>query len=55
MEVYLNQRVSIANSAEWLVKAREQLGNQAIIGVDYHHRLNVAETASFCQMMPSHT
>ena len=48
-------RVSIANSAEWLVKAREQLGNQAIIGVDYHHRLNVAETASFCQMMPSHT
>ena len=48
-------RESIANSAEWLIKAREQLGNQAIMGVDYHHRLSVAETASFCQMMPSHT
>ena len=48
-------RESIANSAEWLIKAREELGNQAIIGVDYHHRLSVAETASFCQMMPSHT
>ena len=48
-------RESIANSAEWLIKAREALGNQAVIGVDYHHRLNVAETASFCQMMPSHT
>ena len=48
-------RESIANSAEWLIKAREQLGNQAIMGVDYHHRLSPAETASFCQMMPSHT
>jgi galactonate dehydratase len=48
-------RDSIANSAEWLITAREQLGNQAIMGVDYHHRLSVAETASFCQMMPSHT
>ena len=48
-------RESIANSSEWLIKAREELGNQAIMGVDYHHRLSVAETASFCQMMPSHT
>ena len=48
-------RESIANSAEWLIKARAELGNQAVIGIDYHHRLNVAETASFCQMMPSHT
>jgi galactonate dehydratase len=48
-------RESIANSAEWLTKAREQLGNQAIMGVDYHHRLSPSETASFCQMMPTHT
>ncbi|MCH8909450.1 MAG: mandelate racemase/muconate lactonizing enzyme family protein [Chloroflexi bacterium] len=48
-------RESIANSAEWLITAREELGNQAIMGIDYHHRLSVAETASFCQMMPSHT
>ena len=26
-----------------------------MLGVDYHHRLSVAETASFCQMMPAHT
>ena len=48
-------RESIANSSEWLIKAREELGNQAIMGVDYHHRLSVSETASFCHMMPSHT
>ncbi|MCI0774919.1 MAG: mandelate racemase/muconate lactonizing enzyme family protein [Chloroflexi bacterium] len=48
-------RESIANSAEWLITAREELGNQAIMGIDYHHRLSVAEAASFCQMMPSHT
>lgn len=48
-------RESMANSAEWLIKTREALGNHAIIGVDYHHRLNVAEAASFCQMMPTHT
>ncbi len=48
-------RESIANSAEWLIKTREALGNQAILGVDYHHRLSPAETASFCQMMPTHT
>ena len=48
-------RESMANSAEWLIKTREQLGNRPVIGIDYHHRLNVAETASFCQMMPTHT
>jgi len=48
-------RESIANSAEWLIKTREALGNQAILGVDYHHRLSPAEAASFCQMVPSHT
>ena len=26
-----------------------------MIGIDYHHRLSVAETASFCQRMPSGT
>ena len=26
-----------------------------IIGTDYHHRLSVAEAASFCQMMPPRT
>ena len=48
-------RVSIARTADWLVEARAALGNEPVLGVDYHHRLSVAETASFCQMMPEHT
>lgn len=48
-------RVSIGETAKWLVKAREVLGDTVVLGIDYHHRLNVAETASFCQKMPSGT
>jgi len=48
-------RESIAKTAEWFVKARDALGRTAVLGVDYHHRLSVAETASFCQMMPTGT
>jgi galactonate dehydratase len=48
-------RESIAVAAEWLTHAREAVGRAPIIGIDYHHRLSVAETASFCQRMPSGT
>jgi galactonate dehydratase len=48
-------REAIALSAEGLIKAREALGTRPVIGYDFHHRLSVAETASFCQMMPDHT
>ncbi len=48
-------RESIAGTARWCVKAREALGDDAVLGIDYHHRLTVAETASFCQKMPSGT
>ena len=48
-------REAIANAAEGLIKAREALGMRPVIGYDFHHRLSVAETASFCQMMPAHT
>ena len=48
-------RESIAPTAEALIKAREALGLEPVIGIDYHHRLSVAEAASFCQMMPTHT
>ncbi len=48
-------RESIAPTAEALIKAREALGLEPVIGIDYHHRLSVAESASFCQMMPAHT
>ncbi len=47
-------RVS-ARRAKFLIRAREGLGEDVVLGIDYHHRLSVAETASFCQKMPSGT
>lgn len=48
-------RESIAKTAEWLTKAREAVGGEPVLGIDYHHRLSVAEAASFCQKMPKGT
>ena len=53
-EVY-EPREHIAKSAKWLVKAREALGDEVVLGIDYHHRLSIAEAASFCQKMPMGT
>jgi len=46
---------SLGVTAKWLTKLREAIGPEPILGIDYHHRLSVAETASFCQRMPSGT
>jgi len=54
-ELLFEPRLSIALTAEWLTKVREAVGLAPVLGIDYHHRLNVAEAASFCQMMPPHT
>jgi galactonate dehydratase len=48
-------RESIGASVEMLVKLREAVGPALSIGVDYHHRLSVAEAASFCQRLPRGT
>jgi galactonate dehydratase len=48
-------RESIGATAKWLVRAREALGDTVVLGIDYHHRLSVAETVSFCHKMPSGT
>jgi galactonate dehydratase len=48
-------RESIAATARLLGRAREALGNEVVLGIDYHHRLSVAEAASFCQKLPSGT
>ncbi len=48
-------RESIGRTAEWLPKVREEVGPGPVLGVEYHHRLSVAEAASFCQRMPSGT
>jgi galactonate dehydratase len=48
-------REHIVKSALWCVRAREALGAEVALGIDLHHRLSVAEAASFCQKMPSGT
>lgn len=48
-------RASIPVTADWLVKVREECGNAIVLGIDYHHRLSIAETASFCQRLPAGT
>lgn len=48
-------RESIGVTAAWLTKLREAVGPTPVLGIDYHHRLSVAEAASFCQRMPSGT
>jgi galactonate dehydratase len=41
-------RRSIGGTARMLNRAREVLGDGIVLGIDYHHRLSVAEAASFC-------
>ncbi len=44
--------ISLTETADALVSARRELGPGVTLGIDYHHRLSVAEAASFCQRMP---
>lgn len=48
-------RKSIAETVPWVIKAREAVGDTTVLGVEYHHRLSVAEAASFCQKLPAGT
>jgi galactonate dehydratase len=48
-------RESIVNAAEWLVRLRNEIGRKPVLGIEYHHRLSVAEAATFCQLMPPGT
>ena len=48
-------RESIGVTAELLTALRQELGPDPVLGIDYHHRLSVAEAASFCQRMPAGT
>lgn len=54
-EEIFEPREAIAESAHWCTRAREKLGSTVVLGIDYHHRLSLAETASFCQRMPKGT
>ncbi len=44
-------RHSITETARCLTMARERFGAAITLGVDYHHRLSVAEAISFCHRM----
>jgi galactonate dehydratase len=44
-------RESIGATARMLNKARDTLGDDLVLGIDYHHRLSVAEAASFCNKL----
>ena len=48
-------REHIAKTARAGTLAREALGQEVVLGIDWHHRLSVAEAASFCQKMPRAT
>lgn len=48
-------RESIAKIAEWMIVLRKELGSSITIGIDYHSRLNSAETYSFIKRMPEGT
>jgi len=48
-------RKSIAQTSIDLQKYRAVFGAELALGIDYHHRLSVAETASFCNMLPPGT
>jgi galactonate dehydratase len=48
-------REHIGKTAHWMVRAREELSDDLVLGVEFHHRLTLAEAGSFCQKMPSGT
>jgi galactonate dehydratase len=48
-------RENLARTAVWLTELRQEVGPELTLGIDYHHRLSVAEAASFCQRMPAGT
>ena len=54
IDVY-NPRTSLAATADQLKKIRAEVGTELCLGIDFHHRLSVAEAASFCQRLPPGT
>lgn len=48
-------REHIAVTAAKCREAREVLGQDVVLGIDWHHRLSIAEAASFCQKLERDT
>ena len=53
-DVY-DPRKSISRTAQELIAVRQEFGPELCLGIDLHHRLSVAEAASFCHMLPPGT
>ncbi len=53
--VIFDPRQSLAPTADKLIAVRQEFGKELCVGIDYHHRLSLAETASFCNMLPPGT
>lgn len=47
-----NARSSMAATAERFTEVWKATDKRVALGIDYHHRLSVAEAAQFCQMIP---
>ncbi|GEA01584.1 mandelate racemase/muconate lactonizing enzyme family protein [Alteromonas macleodii] len=45
-------RKELANAARAIIQVRKALGTDIKLGIDFHHRLSVAETKSFLQRLP---
>jgi galactonate dehydratase len=45
--------LSVAETAERFAELQAKLPKHVPLGIDFHHRLSVAEAASFCQRIPS--
>jgi len=48
----LDVRGVMARTAELLAELHAKVDRRIPLGIDFHHRLSVAEAASFCQMIP---
>lgn len=54
-EHHFEPRAHIAKAAKLCRDVRAELGEEVVLGIDWHHRLSVAEAASFCQKLPEGT
>ncbi|KPZ57221.1 mandelate racemase/muconate lactonizing enzyme family protein [Pseudoalteromonas sp. P1-25] len=52
---FFEPQESITRTARCLNELRKVLGPDITLGIDYHHRLSVAEAASFCQRLKPDT
>lgn len=53
--VTFDPKAGLGDVAGDLIEIRKEFGHAVTLGIDMHHRLSVAEAASFCAMLPAGT